>query len=149
MVVEQSASNVNRLATKFIEAIKQHRFFSERIRRWCLRKALGEARHYGYSNLMCIINWAVHQHHPPRCLHSPGVAMRTTLDLDDDVLLAARELARSGTSPSGKRSRRWHVKARPVLTFSSVRNGVPLFPSVSSGTIVTLELVNQLRDEAP
>jgi hypothetical protein len=78
-----------------------------------------------------------------------GLAMRTTLAIDDDILAAARHLAdkehksigevistlaRQGLS-KGPRS------AKPV------RNGVPLLAAGASGSPITLELVNQLRDE--
>ena len=77
--------------------------------------------------------------------------MRTTLAIDDDVLafakhLAEREqrtlgevitsLARQGLSRAGRSSR-------------TERNGFPLLPSRKSALPVTLELVNQLRDEQP
>ena len=75
--------------------------------------------------------------------------MRITLDLDEDVLLAARELAR-----------RRHVSIGRVLSdlargalarqeSTATRNDVPLFPLRPEGRVVTLDLVNQLRDEAP
>ena len=74
--------------------------------------------------------------------------MRTTLDIDDDVLAAARELAnRSGLSMGKVLSE----LARNYLTEpidGQTRNGVPLFPRGVGGTVVTLELVNQLRDDS-
>ena len=75
--------------------------------------------------------------------------MRTTLDIDEDVLAAARELAnRTGTSMGKVLSE----LARRSLTQGSdvkTRNGVPLFPRQADGTVVTMEMVNQLRDEVP
>jgi hypothetical protein len=73
--------------------------------------------------------------------------MRTTLDIEDDVLLAAREIARQRGLPMGKVI---SDLARQALTHKSTgdtRHGVPLFPSRPYAGIVTLELVNQLRDE--
>lgn len=75
--------------------------------------------------------------------------MRTTLDIDEDVLLATKELAgRSGLSMGKVLSN----LARRALTEQNeleIRNGVPLFPRQADAGIVTLELVNQLRDETP
>ena len=77
--------------------------------------------------------------------------MRTTLAIDDDVLAAAKHLAekerrtvgevisalaRQGLSRGGRSSR-------------VERNGIPLLPTKKSAALVTLELVNQLRDEQP
>lgn len=76
--------------------------------------------------------------------------MRTTLSLDDDVLLAAKaraererrslgevvsELARRGLSP------------RP--TERKMRNGIALLPRSEKSRPVTPDLVRQLRDESP
>jgi hypothetical protein len=74
--------------------------------------------------------------------------VRTTLDIDDDVLQAAREpaenrrktigqvitdLARQALAPSGRRA---------------VRNGVPLLARRRRGSPKsTMDLVNRLRDE--
>jgi len=75
--------------------------------------------------------------------------MRTTLDIEDDILLAAKELAKCEGSSAGRVISRL---ARYGLTggrFSAekteVRNGVPLLPR--RGVIVTNEFVNRLRDE--
>jgi hypothetical protein len=73
--------------------------------------------------------------------------MRTTLDIEDDVLLAAREIARQQGVPMGKVL---SDLARQALTYRAEggdRDGVPLFPVTDKSGIVTLELVNQLRDE--
>jgi hypothetical protein len=75
--------------------------------------------------------------------------MRTTLDIDDDVLAAARAIARErGRSVGGVVS----DLARRALTPQSsggTRNGIPQLPIRSPSTCVTLEHVNALRDEAP
>jgi len=74
--------------------------------------------------------------------------MRTTLEIDEDVLQAAREIAgRRGVSMG----RALSDLARQALirpAQGESRNGVPLFPARPDGEIVTLELVNELRDEA-
>ncbi|MBX3029542.1 MAG: CopG family transcriptional regulator [Chloroflexi bacterium] len=75
--------------------------------------------------------------------------MRTTLDIDDDVLLAARDLADRRGSSLG---RAVSDLARQGLTRTSerrTRNGIPLLPVRTGGPVVTMELVNRLRDEAP
>ena len=76
--------------------------------------------------------------------------MRTTLNLDDDVLEAVKsiadaqnttagkvlsELARKSLAPSGRES-----KCR-------TRNGFVLFPPRKNGKPVTMEMINRLRDE--
>ncbi|MFN0073581.1 MAG: CopG family transcriptional regulator [Chloroflexota bacterium] len=75
--------------------------------------------------------------------------MRTTLDVDDDVLLAARELARQRGISLGKAVSDLARRGFPRPDELNVRNGMPLLPVKSPGTVVTLELVNQLRDDEP
>jgi hypothetical protein len=77
--------------------------------------------------------------------------MRTTLDIENDVLAAVKslaesrrttagkvlsELARKGLMPPAKRKRRY-------------KNGIPLFnfPRKPGDIIVTSEMVRKLRDE--
>ena len=77
--------------------------------------------------------------------------MRTTLTIDDDVLAAARHLAERESRSIGEII---STLARQGLTKEtggkrSARNGVPLLPSRAGATRVTLQLVNQLRDEQP
>ena len=78
--------------------------------------------------------------------------MRTTLDIDEDVLLAAKELARQEGASAGKVLSRL---ARKALHAASVENsaneppshyGIEPFPS--RGGLVTNELIDRLRDEA-
>ena len=75
--------------------------------------------------------------------------MRTTLDIEEDVLLAAKEMARQKGMTVG---RVLSDLARKSLTRKSSaikKDGLPLFPVQPDAGIVTLELVNQLRDETP
>jgi hypothetical protein len=77
--------------------------------------------------------------------------MRTTLAIDDDVLAAAKHLAEREQKTIGEVI---SALARQALTPSgrgsrTERNGIPLLPSKGSSSPVTLELVNQLRDEQP
>jgi hypothetical protein len=78
--------------------------------------------------------------------------MRTTLALDDDILAAARHLAERDGMTVGEvvsaLARRG--LARSGVAAKPVRNGIALLPRQrGAAPAVTLELVNQLRDEAP
>ena len=78
--------------------------------------------------------------------------MRTTLALDDDVLEAARALARQqgstlGAVISGLARESLRSPARGSSDVERERSGLPLLPILSSGSVVDLELVNQLWDE--
>ena len=79
--------------------------------------------------------------------------MRTTLQLDDDVLAAGRVLARQRRRSIGDVI---SDLARQALTrtadgrsqnFLSQRSGLPQLPVTASGGVVDLERVNRLRDE--
>ena len=75
--------------------------------------------------------------------------MRTTLDIDQDVLLAAREIAEQRGISVGKALSELARRAlTPQITWST-RNGGPLFPRQGNAGLVTLELVNSLREGAP
>ena len=74
--------------------------------------------------------------------------MRTTLTIDDDVLAAAKEIATQEAKTIGEVVSSLAREAlRPKGLGSRTRNGVPLLPVRSEAKPVTLELVNQLRDE--
>ena len=77
--------------------------------------------------------------------------MRTTLAIDDDVLAAAKHLAEREHKSVGEVISTLARQGLGKGTRSTrpVRNGVPLLPTLKGGTPVTLELVNQLRDEQP
>ena len=77
--------------------------------------------------------------------------MRTTLTIDDDVLAAARRLAEREHKSIGEVMSTLARQGLNRVTRSArpVRNGVPLLPTRKGGTRVTLDLVNQLRDEQP
>jgi len=81
--------------------------------------------------------------------------MRTTLDIDDDVLQAAKELARTERKTAGKvlsdLARRALTKTSEVSGSTGpagavLRNGWYVLPS--RGGIVTKELVDRLLEEA-
>ena len=75
--------------------------------------------------------------------------MRTTLEIDDDVLAAAKAIATAQRKTTGavvselaRNGLRWpaHLGAR---------NGVPLLTIRNPGALVSLDTVNALRDAAP
>ena len=73
--------------------------------------------------------------------------MRTTLEIDDDVLMAAKELAAAQKKTAGAVISELARKALRGDNSSTleVRNGFSLLPS--GGAIVTTELVESLFDE--
>ena len=74
--------------------------------------------------------------------------MRTTLDLDADILLAAKELAEARGTTAGKVVSELVRKALAPTDRARVRNGVPLLPRrPAGGRRPTMNLVNRLRDE--
>lgn len=76
--------------------------------------------------------------------------MRTTLDLDEDVLQAAKELALVRGTTAGKVVSELvrAALAPPTVTAGRVRNGVPLLPPRRPGSPkLTMKFVNALRDE--
>lgn len=74
--------------------------------------------------------------------------MRTTLDLDMDVLLAAKELAATRGTTAGKIVSDLVRKALTPTSSARVRNGVPLLPRRPAGSPrPTMKLVNALRDD--
>jgi len=76
--------------------------------------------------------------------------MRTTLTIDDDVLAAARDLAEYQQKTVGEVISSLARKAlRPAEPVRVVRNGIRLLPIQPGSSPVTLEHVNQLRDELP
>ncbi len=76
--------------------------------------------------------------------------MRTTLDIDEDVLFAAKEMARERKTTAGKVVSELVRKAlTEKVTFTRSKSGWPQLPVRPGGKPVTLELVNRLRDESP
>jgi len=73
--------------------------------------------------------------------------MRTTVDVEEDVLLAAKEIARQQRLSIGKVLSNLCRQALTRHRTGSTRNGVPLFPVQKKAGAATLELVNRLRDE--
>ncbi len=77
--------------------------------------------------------------------------MRTTLAIDDDVLAAAKHLAERERRSLGEvvSALARQGLSRSTRSTKTERNGIPLLPSRKAAVPVTLELVNQLRDEWP
>jgi hypothetical protein len=75
--------------------------------------------------------------------------MRTTLDIADDVLQAAKELALARGTTAGQVMSDLARQALTPASVHRVRNGVPVLPRRPSGRPrPTMKLVNELRDEA-
>ncbi len=74
--------------------------------------------------------------------------MRTTLELDDDVLHAAKELAAARGSTAGKVLSELARKGLEAPKAGRVRNGVPLLPRRPGAPRMTMKHVNDLRDDA-
>jgi len=75
--------------------------------------------------------------------------MRTTLDIEEDVLVAVKELARHEKTTAGKvisrlarRGLSGDINGTKKVEY---RNGVPLLPR--RGVIVTNELIDRIREE--
>ncbi|WAS58871.1 CopG family transcriptional regulator [Burkholderia ambifaria] len=74
--------------------------------------------------------------------------MRTTIDIDDDVLAFARERAKPGTSIGKVISELARASLQRTTTNQASRNGLPLVPTSATARPVTLDVVNQLRDDS-
>jgi hypothetical protein len=75
--------------------------------------------------------------------------MRTTLDIDDDVMQAAREIARVrnqaiGTAISELARRGLEPESSPKV---EMRNGIPVWVHEPGAMVVTSKLVRQLAEE--
>ena len=74
--------------------------------------------------------------------------VRTTVNLDEDVLQAARELARSRRSTLGEVLSELARRAlQPAPDTTGTRNGVPLLPRREGSHPVTPETVQAILDE--
>lgn len=78
---------------------------------------------------------------------APGV--RTTLDIDSDVLQAAKELAAASGKTAGQIVSELIRKAlqSPSSGRRASRNGVPIVRRKAGAPVMTMALVNELRDE--
>jgi hypothetical protein len=75
-------------------------------------------------------------------------AVRTTVNLDDDVLASAKAVAAQQRRPLGEVISDLLRKAlEPVRSAPTERNGVPLFPVRKGASRVTPEIVQLLLEE--
>ena len=76
--------------------------------------------------------------------------MRTTLDIDDDLLAAAREIARRERQSLGKvisRLAREALSGEHVTDTTEAKGVGGFRPFASRGLLVTDEAIDRLRDE--
>ena len=77
-------------------------------------------------------------------------SMRTTLNLDDDVIETARALASQKRKSLGEVvSELIRQAVQPTAKSAAERNGIPLFPVARGARMVTPEIVAELLDETP
>ena len=75
-------------------------------------------------------------------------AVRTTLDIDEDVLQAAKELAASRRTTAGRvLSELARAALAPRGRSPKLRHGVPVLPPREGEGPVTADVVNRLRDD--
>lgn len=76
--------------------------------------------------------------------------MRTTLAIDDDVLVAAKALAERQRTSLGtviSDLARQALRRPTEVGTAGLRNGIRLLPARPDAVPVTLDVVNQLRDD--
>ena len=74
--------------------------------------------------------------------------MRTTLDIDEDVLESAKAIAANrGTTAGRVLSELARSALMPRERSARKRNGIRLLPARKGARLVTPEMVNRLRDE--
>jgi hypothetical protein len=73
--------------------------------------------------------------------------VRTTIDIDDDLLTAVKEIAAAEGSTMGLvLSRLLRRGLEPPPRKYKIRNGVPVIPAEPGQQPLTMEMVNALRD---
>ena len=75
--------------------------------------------------------------------------MRTTLAIDDDVLSAAKAIARQRNQTIGQVISELSRNSLHPPTAPVERNGIPLLPVRRPDAVVTDDIVNSLHDELP
>jgi hypothetical protein len=75
--------------------------------------------------------------------------MRTTLAIDDDVLSAAKAIARQSNQTLGQVVSELARGSLHPSAASTERNGIALLPVRRPDAAVTPDIVNALRDELP
>ncbi len=75
--------------------------------------------------------------------------MRTTVNIDEDILCAAKDISeREGRSTGQVLSDLARIGLEKSKGPVKKRNGIPVFPKKSE-KVVTMQFINQLRDEMP
>ena len=76
------------------------------------------------------------------------IPVRTTLDIDDDLLHAAKEMAESRNTTAGRIvSDLLRTALQRPPSPVRVRNGVPLISRPPGAPVLTMKRVNELRDD--
>jgi hypothetical protein len=75
--------------------------------------------------------------------------MRTTLAIDDDVLIVAKAMARQQHRSLGEVVSDLARRALRRPQAPTARNGIPLLSVSDEAAVVSRETVNTLRDELP
>ncbi len=75
--------------------------------------------------------------------------MRTTLAIDDDILTAAKALATQQGRSIGEVISDLARRSLTRTPLGAQRNGIPLLTPRADSPLVTLQIVNALRDETP
>ena len=74
--------------------------------------------------------------------------MRTTLDIEDELLLTVKQMAEQRKTTAGRViSALLRESLQPKPFELGHRNGVPILPRRPNGPVVTADLVNRLLDE--
>jgi hypothetical protein len=82
-----------------------------------------------------------------RCVMRDDRVVRTTIDIDEDLLAAARSLSAQRGQTLGRVVSALLRKALRPARRSGARNGVRVFEPVRGAAVPSLEVVNALRDE--
>ncbi len=81
-------------------------------------------------------------------LHATIKKMRTTLEIDDEILMTVKEIAQQRKTSAGMViSILLRESLQPKSFDVEYRDGVPVLPRRPNGPIVTTELVNRLLHE--
>ncbi len=75
--------------------------------------------------------------------------MRTTISIDDEILVAAKAIAHQQRRTVGDVISDLARRSLRPTSAGRMRNGVPLLPVRDAEALVTMDIVNALRDELP
>lgn len=78
------------------------------------------------------------------------ITMRTTLNLDDDILATAKSIAAQQRKPVGEViSSLVRHALKPTGKAKPTRNGIPLFPIANNAHKVTPDIIRELLEDDP